>query len=246
MSTSYREDPDLAFLEFCDEEDIRELGAVLIYNKSGKKRIASRILSDARFSSGPGSEEQWRKNWQVVAGELQHFGGDTLVNFVRRRGVMYKELLIDVCKKLGIKIDKTARTYQLEDQLLECMFEKSWSKLSVEERDQIISELENIYGINVGITDLRYAAFSIGSSKALSLAISKLLAGTIIRATLPATYIVAGGGTMLAGRALGLLNPAIAVASAVPLLTGPAHRVMLPAVVKTAYMRRKYEEKERF
>lgn len=75
MGIAYRPDDDLAFLQYCSEEDIRQLAQFIIHDKDGKERIASQIKSDPAFKSRNGQPDQWRKSWQLVAGELQHFGG---------------------------------------------------------------------------------------------------------------------------------------------------------------------------
>ena len=46
MGIEYRDDDDLAFLQYCTEEDIRLLGEYLIYDKDHKERIASEILNN--------------------------------------------------------------------------------------------------------------------------------------------------------------------------------------------------------
>lgn len=99
MGTKNRHDEDLAFLAYCSEKDIQQLAKLLIYDKKGKKRITTQILSDKSFMALNGSSEQWRKSWQLVAGELQHFGGDTIVNLFRRKGVFTEKYL-----KIPVKI----------------------------------------------------------------------------------------------------------------------------------------------
>ena len=39
MAIKYRDDEDLVFLKDCDQDDLKVLADMLIYKKSGKKRL---------------------------------------------------------------------------------------------------------------------------------------------------------------------------------------------------------------
>jgi hypothetical protein len=51
MGIAYRADDDLALLQYCDEEDLRQLAQFIIHDKNGNERIASQIKSDPSFKS---------------------------------------------------------------------------------------------------------------------------------------------------------------------------------------------------
>lgn len=44
------------------------------------------------FKSMEGHPEQHRRNWQLIAGELQHFGGDSIANKLRGHGKLYRAI----------------------------------------------------------------------------------------------------------------------------------------------------------
>ncbi len=71
------------------------------------------------FKSMEGHPEQHRRNWQLIAGELQHFGGDSIANKLRGHGKLYRAILLDVSKRLKLKADKEMSTFEIEQQLLE-------------------------------------------------------------------------------------------------------------------------------
>ncbi len=66
-----------------------------------------------------GHPEQHRRNWQLIAGEFQHYGGDSIANKLRGHGKQYRAILLDVAKRLKLKADKSMSTFEIEQQLLE-------------------------------------------------------------------------------------------------------------------------------
>ncbi|MBX4288984.1 hypothetical protein K4G89_22530, partial [Mycobacterium tuberculosis] len=82
------------------------------------------------------------RNWQLIAGELQHFGGDSIANTLRRHGKFYRAILLDVCKRLKAKVDKQLSTPQIEQQLLAHFLQHSWNKLNAEQKAQFLAAVE--------------------------------------------------------------------------------------------------------
>lgn len=249
MGTKYRGDGDLAFLEYCSEEDIQQLAKLLIYDEKGNKRLTAQMLSDKSFLALNGSPEQWRKSWQLVVGELQHFGGDTIVNFVRRKGVLYREVLKDTCKRIGVKFDKQSVTWEIENKLVKHFAKKLWDKMSEEERGEALKSMnlgdfmsEN-FDWGAMSSSLLFGGASAGAwyAWAASAAKAAFAPGIFSRAAL------AGASTIVAQRGAAVfLGPAVAVALTVPAVSGAAYRVTVPATIQIAYMREKYINKERF
>jgi uncharacterized protein YaaW (UPF0174 family) len=248
MGIQYRQDDDLAFLQYCSEDDIRQLADYLMRDKDGEERIASEIASDEGFKQLYGQPDKWRKSWTLVAGELQHFGGDSLVNLFRRQGVLYKEILSDVCDKLNIKYSKKDSAYHTENLLIERLVELSWEKMSIPEREKTLASL-NLSSILPGSPLLlvieAIKAGGLGSFKWSSwLAQSSTFAFS--------NTAIAGAGMGAAAAFIGtrgaaaIGGPLAAIVLTVPLLSGAAYRITMPCVIQIAYMRRKYEQKDRF
>lgn len=248
MGIQYREDDDLAFLQYCDEEDIRLFASYLIYDKDEKERITSEILSNEIFKSLSGQPDQWRASWKLVAGELQHFGGDTFLNLVRGKGVLYKEILCDVCKKLSVKHKKDNSAYDTENLLIERLTEISWEKMSEEEKERLLKSMN----IPDGITGTPLA-FIIASIKAKGIQSFQWSSWLAQSASLAFRHTALSGlgfgaaATFTASRGIAVAaGPLAAMAITIPLISGAAYRVTMPSVIQIAYMRRKYEQKERF
>ena len=248
MGTSYREDDDLAFLQYCTEEDIRLLGEYLIYDKDNKERIASEILSNESFKELYGRPDKWRKSWKLIAGELQHFGGDSVVNLFRGKGVLYKEILSDVCDKLSVKYRKNSSAYDIENLLIAKLTELSWEKMSAKEKEKTLNSMsipDKFSGSPLVFIIASIKAGGIGSfqwsswlAQSASLAFGRAaLSGLSLGAA--ATFVGSRGIAAFAG-------PLLAIIVTIPLISGAAYRVTMPSVIQIAYMRRKYEQEDHF
>ena len=82
----YLEDDDLAFLPECSEAHLEAFTRILTHGENGKPRLSSTLLRNETFLAMEGHPERYRRNWQLIAGELQHFGGDSIANTLRRHG----------------------------------------------------------------------------------------------------------------------------------------------------------------
>lgn len=104
------EDKDLEFLQFIKSEDLNKLVDILT-NPSTEELTKRDIYKEF--------QPDHSQYWEEIATELQHFGGNTLANIVRvRRGVLYAEILRDVCKALKVNFNTYLSTEEIEDILL--------------------------------------------------------------------------------------------------------------------------------
>lgn len=81
--------------------------------------MSSVLSHNELFKAMEGHPEQHRRNWQLIAGEFQHYGGDSIANKLRGHGKQYRAILLDVAKRLKLKADKSMSTFEIEQQLLE-------------------------------------------------------------------------------------------------------------------------------
>lgn len=111
-------DDDLKFLKDVESSKLDRLRDILLQDANGNKRFAA--FKDS-FDLQKQKEED---RWQVLARELQCFGGNSLANTVRGSGVKYEEIVDDV-----------ASVMELSNQL-------RWKNV-VEKELVIIEELKN-------------------------------------------------------------------------------------------------------
>lgn len=78
MNVTYLNDDDLDFLQHCSEEQLANITRLLTHNEKGKARLSSVLNHNDLFKSMEGHPEQHRRNWQLIAGELQHYGATAL------------------------------------------------------------------------------------------------------------------------------------------------------------------------
>jgi len=186
--------------------------------------------------------------WDVIAGELQLYGGDSTVNIIRGTGVAYRELLMDACKQLKVNFNEKSDVSTIEMNLMLKVLEKSLEKMSEEERQALANEF------GLGIKDLAPSAVIIALQAAIkaggfaSYKIALIVANGIARAILGRglPFAVNAALTRAMGAFAGPIGWAITTIMTLPMITGPAFRVTVPACIQVAYMRQKSMNKEHF
>lgn len=238
MSNTYRKDDDLSFLRYADNDMLEILVKYLTTDKDGSTRYAESLTDDDEFKAAKGD---YKKVWEKIAGELQHFGGDSVVNLFRGTGVKYKEILTDVCKKINVKTDFTAKTIKIEQALLAKLIEKSWEEMSEQEQDDLRKEL-NIDPSLSSISALFAIINSINLGGKVAYTISLIVAQSVSAALLGRSVVIIANGGL--GRLAGPIGLAITALLTIPMLTGPAYRVTLPSVIQVAAMRQQMRNKK--
>ena len=129
-------DDDLKFLEKCQNDDLKVLTDYLTTDKDGKERITESLTSTEAYKIC--YPDRLNDIWDDVAHELQLFGGNTLINMFRGHGVPYREILIDVCKKMKVNFNKDAKIELIEDSLLRKCLEDSIENMSAKDLQQLV------------------------------------------------------------------------------------------------------------
>ena len=99
----YRFDPDLEFLQGCDQADLDILVTYLTKTKKGKDRVTETLTVEPRYKE---FQPDHAKYWDLIAAELQHFGANTLATLFRGEGVLYRTILVEVCSRLKVNFNK--------------------------------------------------------------------------------------------------------------------------------------------
>lgn len=117
----YIEDKDLNFLRNFNSKELDNL--VNILTKPLTQELTNREMYNEFYPEHSLYIEE-------ILSELQHFGGNTIANVIRKKGVVYAEILDDVCKALGFKIR---------------------NKLSIEEKEELLLKVGKDDGITKNI-----------------------------------------------------------------------------------------------
>ena len=302
---AYRKDPDLEFLQFCDNEDLEILVDYLIKDESYLSKIHNyvagkneqteehtvrgrfrKIINDSddwtkrvtsfRWTGGLVSEERfqncngnYQQIWDLIAGELQLFGADTLVTTFYRwgEGVFYREILLDVSDHLKVEFDKKSETFKIEnalllklfkdtEEMLEKMDEKEKEKFCKKMLEDMTEEEKKEYAKSANIDFINLSSVTMMATLQMfirmggfsSYQIAVIVANSVAKSLLGRGLSFAGNAALTRYMAIfaGPVGWAISALLTLPMLSGPAYRVTVPSVIQIAYMRQKYKNKSPF
>lgn len=232
-------DDDLKFLAKCHNDDLKVLTDYLTTDKDGKERITEGLTSTEAYKIC--YPDKLNDIWDDVAHELQLFGGNTLLNIFRGHGVPYREILIDVCKKMKVNFNKDAKIEFIEDSLLRKCLEDSIENMSAEDLQQLVQTM-NIKTANYSKEAMIVAlqvAIRTGGFTPYKIAV--VVANAVCRALLGRGLAIATNAALTRYMAIfagpiGLLLTVILTAIDI---AGPAYRVTIPCCIQIAYMRRR-------
>lgn len=231
MAHKYREDKDLEFLAYADNAMLDILVTYLTKDENGKVRTTESLLNDKEFIAAKGN---YQSVWKLIAAELQHFGGDTVINTLRGTGILYREILTDVASKFSIQYQANDNIEKIEDALIQKVFEKSWESLNSEQRNQFLHDKGiQISAANASISGViaSFTTYQLSAIVADMIAVQfgrKLLTTTVGR-LLATSYAVP-----------------IGILLTIPMITGAAYRVTFPSVLQIALMRKQMLNKDMF
>ena len=236
---SYTYDEDLEFLGECTDEQLKDLAEILIYDTDGKFRKMEQITSTNEHKR---YKTQYSKYWEVIAGDLQKFGGDTFANLFRLGdGIKYDEILNDVLKHLNISFDKSSSIINREDILIERVFEDIIKDMDENDVAKLIKDL------NISVSNYKTPAIMLAIQTAIKADGFASYKITVIVANYIAKLILKRGLTLTANamltKGLSLLIGPIGMAvtgiwTITDIVSGPAMRVTVPACVIIAYLRK--------
>ncbi|MCV3255319.1 acidic protein MsyB [Escherichia albertii] len=230
MNVNYLHDSDLDFLQHCSEEQLANFARLLTHNDKGKTRLSSVLMRNELFKSMEGHPEQHRRNWQLIAGELQHFGADSIANKLRGHGKLYRVILLDVSKRLKLKADKEMSTFEIEQQLLEQFLRNTWKKMDEGHKQEFLQ------AVDARVNELEELLPLLMKDKLLAKGVSHLLSSQLTRILRTHAAMSVLGHGLLRGAGLG--GPVGAALNGVKAISGSAYRVTIPAVLQIACLRR--------
>jgi len=235
MKHNYLKDKDLELLHYADNEMLTILVKYLTVGKNGKKRFTESLTNNPEYIAVNGN---YNKVWKLIAAELQHYGGDSIANLVRGRGVPYKKILSHVCKKLKIKTDYSDETIKIEQALLAKLLQNSWDKMTESEQKALRKEL----GIDLSLTSGAALASIIAGIRLggfMTYQVAMIVANAVAKALVGRGLVLAANAGLAKGIAIfaGPVGIVLTILLTVPALSGPALRVTLPAVIQIAAIR---------
>lgn len=230
-------DQNLFFLHNAASSDLKVEVDYLTKDKDGNFRWTENLSTTENYKLYYPDRLQLMA--EDITEELQRYGGNTFMNMLRGHGVEYRELLIDVCKKMNVNFNKKASIEMIEYNLLQKILLDSLENMSTEEMKKLLDEM-NIpnqgFGKQAFIAALQMAIKRGGFS---SYKMAVIVANAVSRALLGRGLTIASNAALT--RWLSIFAGPIgwsvtAIWTAID-IAGPAYRVTIPAVVQIAYMR---------
>ncbi|GAA7257772.1 hypothetical protein ID0475_13660 [Helicobacter pylori] len=176
---------------------------------------------------------------------MQCYGGNSFASALRGTGVLYREILCEVCNKLKVNYNKKSDTTLIEENMLSSILQKSLEKMSDEEIRELCDGLgvknTNKLGKQALIAPV-LTLFKMGGFKSYQLAV--IVANAVIKAifqrglSLGANAALTRGLSILTGPVGWIIT---GVWTAID-IAGPAYRVTIPACIVVATLRLKTQQ----
>jgi len=108
----------------------------LTKGSNGETRFAEELTGKDVFQK---HHPNHKKYWMEIAAEIQTFGGNTFPNMWRGdKGVLYREVLTDVCKKMKVNFNASSRIDLIEMNLLTKVLTDSLEKMTPEQLKEVV------------------------------------------------------------------------------------------------------------
>lgn len=235
---AYRYDPDLEFLGTCTSKELNDLVDCLIYDKDGSTRWTEELTSTTNYKRYAPDHSQY---WEEIAAEIQCFGANTFVTLFRGgKGVLYREVLCDVCDKMKVKYNKKASVETIEQDLLMKILADSLKTMSSDEVEELGRNLgmQSLAGLSPQALAAAFqVVFQAGGFKSYQLTL--IVVNAVMKALMGRGLAFAANATLARSMAIltGPIGWAITAAWTVIDVGGAAYRVTIPAVIQVAFLR---------
>ncbi|WP_187835633.1 DUF3944 domain-containing protein [Helicobacter pylori] len=234
----------MEFLKRLSSNDLKDLFDALVYDKDGEKRHNEKLTSSIEYKR---HGDDYAKYAEKIAEELQHYGANSFASALRDTGVLYREILCEVCNKLKVNYNKKSDTTLIEENMLSSILQKSLEKMSDEEIRELCDGLGVKNTNKLGKQALSTAAltlFKMGGFKSYQLAV--IVANAVAKTILGRGLSLAGNQVLT--RTLSFLTGPVGwiitgVWTAID-IAGPAYRVTIPACIVVATLRLKTQANE--
>ena len=242
------QDADLDFLYRCDNEDLKLLSDfMLIGNKPTWFEKYIHREGNVRWSQKLTDKEIYKKNYPnnmkelvpELIKQLQLYGGNSVLNLFRDKGVKYREILIKVAKAQKVNFNSSQPTNLIELFLLQKILRTAIEKMNPEDVLHYTNNIsQKVLLNNMGILNAGNPLFL----KLTVIAVQQLAErqGLKIAGGFIAKFVGSKWYTTLTGP----VGWSISIAWSLFDMLGPAYRVMFPATVTIAYMRIKADQSD--
>jgi len=246
----YLPDTDLEFLKSSKQEELAVLVNLLTHTNSGKKRTLSRLTRLPRYKQ---FFPDHKKYWNLIAAEIQIYGGHTFANVITGSGVEYKEIVKNVCKKMGVTNLEGKSAEALEVKLLSKIMMGSLEKSSSQERQSLMGKNSfeiREYAQKAMRKELGIAGHLGGMNTSI---LTAFFAGSVAKMILGRTIsfgllkLLKFGLSKWVGNLLAVASGPLGIAATLTWcitdILKPDYKILIPVVAQVAFMRAMQKEK---
>lgn len=258
-------DIDLEFLNDVPNEGLKKIIDLLVYDpEDGKKRLVESLSNTILYNNCYHNNKLHEMVNEIIH-EFQRFGADSVVNFFRKHGVTYREILNDICKKKDVSIPTGASVAYMEFELLRKLVIDSVSKSSDNYIDAVVEDLELECNPEVSIETKKELIIEAVNDRHTRLKVyhcilssgSTEISGATGRILLDLYHMgLAGAGKYAAKQFVGKSAAAFVPGAQIALIgwglfdllslaTGPAFRVTIPCTILIAILREEMYMKQK-
>lgn len=219
MLDIHEDDELLKLLSDADAVDVADLIDYL--TDFGEGRVALSGAVNTRLKKVKEKRDFTQDDLRMIIHELQLFGGNTISNAFRGKGVMYREILHDAAESLGVLPDSNDGAKDIELRILKEVLGSEWPSMSIEDRRVKTKDAHSLTGQIRNMAKQTLVGGMAGAA-----ATGSLFSGVVGRAA------TLGLGSAFSAGVLGLTSTYG--------LSSQAYRVTVPCVVQIAYIRCKF------
>lgn len=227
----------LDFLYRASNDDLRLLCDIVVKDKKGNFRMTEGLSNTQTFKRN--YPNNIKEMLPELVDEFRRFGGNSFANFFRGNGPKYSEILRDVARRNKVSFNKHNSDEQIEQYLLQKLFDDSINGASNDELKEMMKELgypTTNFTRQAAIATLM-TAWKAGGFQSYILLVS------VVNAVMK--FLIGRGLSLAANAAMTrmasiMLGPVGWVLTALWTLldiAGPAYRVTVPAVIQLSYIR---------
>nr|USN27002.1 DUF3944 domain-containing protein [synthetic construct] len=238
---AYRYDRDLEFLGELSSEDLNDLVYCLTHDKDGDERLTEELSNHDLYKRHYPKHSEY---WKEIAAEIQCFGANTFATMFRGgKGVEYKEVLVDVCRKVKVNFNKDSSVEKIEQNLLMKILEDAIENMTPEELKELAQAtgIKNKSGVTKeAMVGVFQAIFQAGGFKSYQLTL--IIVNAVLKALIGRGLSFAGNAALT--RTMAILTGPIGwvitgLWTAVD-IAGAAYRVTIPSVIQVSVLRQKH------
>ena len=234
---AYRYDEDLEFLRSMQSKDLNALVEILT-GKDGDRRLTEELTANPLYKRFYPEHIEYVEE---VMAELQCYGANSFITIFRGgKGVLYREILCDVCDKAKVNYNKKSPVERIEGELLAKILTQAIEKMDMSELESIAKDakISTAKGLTkqgaIAATQAAVLAGGFGSYQ-LALIVANAVAKQVLGRGL--SLAANAGLTRAIGIFAGPIGWAIMGLWTALDLAGAAYRVTTPAVIQVAFLR---------